>query len=89
MDDNDGKAAPTNSVWLGPLAFLAFLILFLSPMTFMIMVHRTEAGLLGFSFLAYLLLFAVLLAPVILGTVVCIPCPLLDKLSVLIESESR
>jgi len=70
--DNEGKAAPAYSVWLGPFAFLAWLILFLSPMGFMMMVHRTKADLLGFSLLAYLLLFAVLLAPVILAIVVSI-----------------
>jgi hypothetical protein len=78
MDDG-GKAGPRPSVWLGPLAFLAFLVLFLSPVVFWANVAGTKADLLGFSFLAYLQLFCVILAPAILAIVVCTPYPLFDS----------
>ncbi|KAM7192599.1 hypothetical protein V8F20_008808 [Naviculisporaceae sp. PSN 640] len=69
MEDNDTKPAAMTRV-LGPLSFFTFMFLFFAPLAFLVIMAHREADLLGFSFLAYLLLCDMLLAPVILAIVV-------------------
>lgn len=70
IDDGDAKLSPTNPVWLGPFSFFVFLLLFLTPLAFWGIAVGSKVDLLGFSVLAFLLLFALLLAPVILAILV-------------------